>query len=462
MPDDVRTSYLDWLATEDKNRQQQYKKYREYYDGEHGTQLTARQRRYLQIKDGQEFNVNLCAVVVDALAERLKVTGFVADEDQAAQFWEWWTDNRMDGVQNDAHTAGVRDGDTYVIVEWDNEEERPTFCHELAYDGTDGVKIHYASDRRGVPVFASKRWLIGSENGAEAGYKRRLNLYYPDRIEKYVSDQREYEGNWQRYQEEGESWPLWWTRTLAESGEALGLPVAHFKNQGRGFNYGRSELVDAIPVQNALNKSVIDLLAAADVAGFGMLYMLGDDPSGLTITPGAILYSEKPPSEVNIGNISPTDLKPMSDTVDGFKMTMAQVTRTPVSHFQISGHRPAEGTLRQEESGLVAKAGDRQVYFGNAWENVMLMARKLHNVFGPGKLNEEVPISTLWNDPQTRNEKELMETLRIEREALRTPLQVLWGKAGYSPEEIEQMQSTEEYQTRMSLSRLALGPAEAE
>ena len=96
MPDAVRTSYLDWLATEDKNRQQQYKTYQEYYDGEHGTQLTSRQRRYLQIKDGQEFNVNLCAVVVDSLAERLRVTGFSADDTQAAQFWQW----------SDVHPAG--------------------------------------------------------------------------------------------------------------------------------------------------------------------------------------------------------------------------------------------------------------------------------------------------------------------------------------------------------------------
>ena len=447
MPDEVRLSFLDWLATEDQERQDQYEKYREYYEGDHGTQLTERQRRYLQIKDGQEFNVNLMAVVVDALVERLEVLGFAVTDErtydgqaQADVLWQWWTANRMDGVQKDLHTAAVRDGDGYVLLEWDEEGDRPLITHELACAGSEGVKVHYASDRRRTPVFASKRWQVRSEDGSSAGYRRRLNLYYPNRIEKYISDQREFEGAWRRYAEEGEGWPLWWTRDGREGGEPLGVPVVHFRNQGRGYNYGRSELVDAIPVQNALNKSVIDTLAAADTAAFRLLYMLGDDPSGLNIAPGVIIYSEKGPSDVSFGSIPPSDLSQLIRLVDECKVTVAQTTRTPVSYFQISGHRPAEGTLKQEEAGLVAKAVDRQVYFGNAWEDVMALARKLHNTFGQGEtLDEEASISTQWRDAQSRNERELAETMAIHRDKLGVPLETVWRRVGYAPDEIEEM-----------------------
>src|SRR4030067_217864 len=61
---------------EAKPRYSKRRQYREYYDGKHETMLTERQRKYLQIKTGQEFNDNYCPIVVDALAERLVVTGF--------------------------------------------------------------------------------------------------------------------------------------------------------------------------------------------------------------------------------------------------------------------------------------------------------------------------------------------------------------------------------------------------
>lgn len=452
MPDAVKVSFLEWLATEDQERQDGYNKYRDYYEGEHDAQLTDRQRRYLQIKDDQEFNVNLCPVVVDSLAERLTVTGFMAEKGQDEILWQWWTDNRMDGVQKNVHTAAIRDGDGYVMVGLDNEHGRPTFTHEPAFNGTDGVKIHYASEQRQVAVFASKRWRIESENGDDAGYRRRLNLYYPDRVEKYVSDQRAFEGNWVRYQEEGDNfWPIPWTDG---SGQPLGVPIIHWRNQGRGYDYGRSELVDAIPVQNALNKSVIDLLSTADLMGFPLYYMLGDDPSALSIAPGAVIYSNKPANEVTFGKIPPSDLTPMSAIVDQFKITMAQVTRTPVSFFQISGHRPAEGTLKQEEAGLVAKAKDRQVYFGNSWEDAMMLARRLAGVYGE-PMDETITISTQWADAETRNEREHLETLKIKKEALGIPLQRLWAEAGYDADEIAEMEESDEYAARLAMQRNA-------
>ena len=68
--------YLERLReTADQEREGRYRAYREYYDGEHDTQLTDRQRQYLQLKVGEEFNGNYRPIVVDALVERLTVTG---------------------------------------------------------------------------------------------------------------------------------------------------------------------------------------------------------------------------------------------------------------------------------------------------------------------------------------------------------------------------------------------------
>ena len=164
--DQVQRSFLEWLANEDQDRQDTIRDYREWYDGDHGTQLTDRQRRYLQIKHGEEFNDNYCSIVVDALWERLVVTGFDADG-QDSDIWGWWQANRMDRVQGQVHLAAVRDGDSYVLVDWDNDAGGPRFTVELAYDGAEGVKLHYDPERRTQAVFASKRWRIGPFRGVD-------------------------------------------------------------------------------------------------------------------------------------------------------------------------------------------------------------------------------------------------------------------------------------------------------
>lgn len=459
----VRISFLQWLLRQDDDRRQWYGAFREYYDGIHDTQLSSRQRAFLEVKLNEEFNLNYCAVVVDALAERLNVTGFttsavvetIGDDGKpqtrdfmAETMWQWWQANRMDAAQGVAHTAGIRDGDAYVITEWDDDNKRPRWSVEQAFDGADGVEIRYSSERRQEPAYAIKYWRIEGDNPTSAGYVRRMNVYYPDRVEKYISDQRNKSGDWSLI--ETSAW-------VDADGQPLGIPVAHFRNRDQGYNYGQSELVNVIPPQNALNKTVIDLIASADTSGFRIMYMLGDDPSSLSVAPGAIVYSAKPPNMVTFGALEGSNPAPLIDLKDSFAIDIARVSRTPLSYFQISGQRAAEGTLKQEEQGLVSKARKCQVDFGNAWEDAMRMGVKLAVTYGNGAgLDPKAMISTVWNEPQTRDELALMQQLQIKRQALQVPVDVLWGEAGYSPTAIAEMKGSEEYMQRVELMKSGL------
>ena len=454
----VRISFLDWLLHQDQDRREQYTAYREYYDGYHDTQLTDRQRAFLEVKTSQEFNDNFCPVVVDALAERLQVTGFtLPGQEAAAALWQWWQQGRMDGVQGQVHTSAVRDGDAYLIVEWDPINNRPRFSAELAYDGTDGVEVLYSSETR-EPLYAMKYWRVEQESPEDAGYRRRMNVYYPDRIERYQSDERAGGGDWTLIGAD-----VW----LDLAGQPLGLPVIHFRNRGQGYNYGQSELVPVVPLQNALNKTLIDLLATADTAAFRIMYMLGDDPSSLDLTPGSILYSLKPSNQVQFGALDGADLTPLIALKDAFAIEIARVTRTPLSMFQISGQRAAEGTLKQEEQGLVSRAKSRHVEFGNAWENAMTLAMRLAETYGIGYSWPDSlgTLSTVWADPQTRDELALLSVLKIKRESLAVPVVKLWAEAGYSPEEIEEMKQSDEYKARTAMQQAAMemgGPPNGE
>ncbi len=441
------------VLTGSGDQETKYTAYRDYYEGEHDTQLTKRQRKYLQIKLGIEFNANYCPLVVDTLAERLVVTGFTTEKDEEAELlWGWWQANRMDALQGIVHTASVQDGDTYLITSWDNEKSLPKFTYEPAYNGSEGVKIIYSKNRRGTPAYAFKRWTGDSKLD-------RLNLYYPNRIEKYIKggDNQEWSKFIGKDLDDKLTWPLPW---VDGQGQALGLPVTLFKNKDRGRNYGSSELVNVIPLQNALNKAIIDLVAAADTTGFRIYWMLGDDPSDLEVIPGSWVYSEKPPQStadeggVDIGCFPGEDLSKLIDFKDAFAVEIARVSRTPMHYFQISGNRPAEGTLKQEEAGLISRALNRQVTFGNAWEDVLQLAKRLHTTFGGDpKVDLNALISTVWKDPLTRSDKTHLETLTLKK-GLGVPEERLWSEMGYSADVIAEMKESDEFEARQQMRQI--------
>jgi hypothetical protein len=439
----VGETFLEWLAQEDQERQEKYVMYREYYDGEHEVQLTDRAKIYLQVKDPDaDFSINFCPIVVDALAERLKVVGFDAPENGGLEglFWQWWKYNRMDAQSADVHTAAVRDGDTYIIVGWDNEKGRPEFTHELAYNGTEGVKVHYSQEKKDQIDFASKRWIV--DHGEGAGYVRRLNLYYPNRIEKYISTDRVNEGKWTPLSEDDGSWPIPWVDSM---GMPLGVPVVHFRHKAVGYNYGVSELELVISPQNALNKMVIDLLAAADTSSFRIYYFLGTgNTDDVEVAPGSIWSMPNTPAEGAIGYMPGEDLRPMIEVVDTFVKKIAQVTRTPLHYFQVSGQMPSEGSQKEQEAGMISKSLSAATHFGNDWENVLYMGRKLHNMFGEGSMDEDELAETIWGDHEIRD-KDARNRTRAQAAKILTDagasLEAALLTVGFTEEEAESMSS---------------------
>jgi hypothetical protein len=402
---------------------------RDYYNGVHLTQLTERQRKYLQIKTGQEFNDNYCPIVVDSLSERLSVTGFVAvdDELQTAAITDWWSVNRLDAGQSDVHNAAIRDGDTYVLVEWDNVNARPFITFEPAFDGAEGAEIIYDPDKRRRPAYGYKRWK------SEAGL--RMNVYYPDRVEKY--SQGENSGDWSLNTVE-----VW-------VGE---IPLFHFRNRSDGYNYGKSELHDVMPLQNALNKSIIDMIAAADTTGFRMYWMTGGDPSGLVVAPGEFIYTED--ADAKIGYMQGEDLSKLIEFKDSFAMEIARVSRTPLSFFQITRQVASEGTLKQQESGLVSRAKKRQIEFGNTWEDVFKFAVKLHNLFGSEPLYDEAAtISCQWEDPETRDDLGRLQELKAKKD-LGVPEDVIWSEMGYDKATIDTFKQSPDYLASQDMRKL--------
>jgi hypothetical protein len=460
-------AYLNWLAGEEKARQKNIVLARRYFDGDHDVPLTERQKEFLGFSDSGRFAVNYCGKVVGAVVERLLVAGFKSvDAEMAAMAWQWWQANRMDEVQGTVHEGAVRDGEFFVMVDWDGALGWPRIISHPRYTdpqvkGTGfGCKAFYPNDDPSQPMErASKRWTeTVIDDRGQRQTRQRMTDYYPDRVEKYVLATRGgSQAGWEEYAEEdGGVWPLAWKD---QAGRPLGIPVVHFRNSGL-----KTELWDAIPVQDAVNKTALDILAAADACGFRVLVAKGfiptrdgkppenDGSNYLQIAPGSWIAV---PKDAEVDPLEAADLGPMLEALDSWIVKLGLVTDTPVSRFRVTRQVAAENTLKQQEEPLLAKVRRRQTSFGNSWENVMYLGRRLANTFGGAGLDEGVLVETQWEPAETRDEKERIETIGLKVEQLRIPLEVAWAEAGYSQDQIEEMKGTDEYQARAAMREMA-------
>ena len=263
-----RYIFLQAQSAELQQRWNAVRDYRDYYGGDHPVFLTDRQQEYLgPLMTRAEHTVafNVCKAVVDTLRERIKVEGFTgkgaAGEALAEKAAEWFRDAQMDVQQITIHRRTGRDGNGYVIVDWDAEGEHPRWVPGRAYDGREGITYHIDPDTN-QPIMAIKYWTVTNPLGVNHGEKRRT-VYLPDRILRQREDPKGEYGWGPIDPIEGK--PLqWWVNPMPVDGfepdasaEPLGVACVQWQTPG-----GVSDIEDLIGLQNGINKTMLDLLAA--------------------------------------------------------------------------------------------------------------------------------------------------------------------------------------------------------
>ena len=423
----VTESLMQWIQQQAEDRREEYDLTRRYSGGEHDTAVTDRLKKFLPPR--LAFRDNFMNGVVDSLAERLRVIGFHADDEEFGEWaWDMWRKNRMDYAQVVVHTEAVMLGDSYLLCDWDAKNERPRWSHQMP----EMIIPHY-DEVTGSIDWVSKKWIQHPRIGEDP--ETRLNLYYADRVEKYVARG----GVWARHQdEEDEAWPVLW---LDKAGEPLGVPIVHFRNRPMGADFGQSEIINVIPMQDLLNKSLIDLTMILDTLAFPQRYTLNiaHNASRLEIMPGSVAEFHSEYDGGQVGQWTAASVEGPLKAIESLVQHIAGTTRTPQHLFQIAGGVPSGEALKTAESGLVNKAKQRMVNFGNSWEDCMMMAVRIQAAFGTAVAGaDEAMIETTWDDPETRNEQSHMEVLKAKAELEVTKHQI-YREMGYSQEQIDQM-----------------------
>ena len=453
----VDMAYFDALLLDILDDQKNIQLARRYHDGDQDVYLNARVQEFLGMHANNKFRMNVCRTVVSAVVDELDVVGFdtgeVADQDgrkrQAEWAWSVWTENHMDTIQDDVHQGALRDREAFVIVEWDNEKKRPAFTFNKRFvdtaaggDGEGCWMIYENDDPNQRPLAAVKQWteVYYDVNGFKRARTRR-NIYYPERIEKWVND-----GQWRHYEEAGREWPIKW-KSL--DGRPIGIPVIHFKNKDM-----RPEAWDAIPLQDAVNKLLVDVLASSDMSAFRLLVAIGwypttdgsapkpDGSNLLRLAPGQIIGTTKSKSEAGLEKIGGEDVTHLVNTLKDVILFAAQITDTPASRFITTRQVAGNETLKGQEKPLKKKAADRRGLFGGPWAECMEMARRLANLYDGQDMDENVEFVTLWQTSEDLSELEQKMKFGI-------PLENLWAEIGYTPQQIAAMKKSQEYKLRM-------------
>lgn len=417
---------VKWAIANIKYRSTGYSLYSDYYKGKHEIVFSSESYEELFCKIFKDFRENLCGTIVDTVNDKLVLQCVLPSpspldfstigDDQLQEyqpeepdirtrltFEAIWKLNRLDALSIQVHKEALKNGDAYLFV-WPDDNGFPRFH----FNPASLVTVRYSEDSPGTIEMGAKVWKIQK--------RIRLNLYYPDRVEKYITTRESYDRigigeaqqinvtEFQPWTEDGDSgvvpnpWGI--------------IPIFHFANGAEPGQFGISELKDVIPIQRALNKTIVDMLVGSEYQALPQRYALGIevaiDPETGKMKPlfqtdtSRLWFSSNP--DVKFGQFDGANIAQFVTVQDSFRMAASRVSAVPPHYFNFgTGGWPSGEALKTAETRLTAKTINRQVFFGNTWEDAFAFAGLIF-------LKKAMYCTSQWLNTSPQNEKEQAET----------------------------------------------------
>jgi hypothetical protein len=321
------------------DREIPYDTYHDYYNGDHTLNFATNKFRNTFGATFRAFALNLCPLVVDTLADRIRLEGFDVEPDPESdiqpddgtiltEIERLWTFNRMDRRQHEVHHEAFRCGDSYTIVWPDPVTGIPVIWPQDPAQIIVGVNV----DNPNLLNWAFKIYRTSEE------YVR-VTVYLPEGIWKYQSINRNRTGrisvrlsDYEPLRIEGESWPV--------PNPLLQVPVFPFRNNSGNESEGRSELRDLIPVQDAINKTLMDMIVGQEYFSLPQRWVTGIEPTydshGKEVAPFDSVIGKlwtAAAKDVNFGQFPAADVSMLQKNADGLIEKFAIISRIPLHYI---------------------------------------------------------------------------------------------------------------------------------
>jgi hypothetical protein len=411
--------------------------FQSYYDNEAGiiALLDTEERRTFKTFLA-EASANWCELVVNAVAERLQVTGFnFGADDDSELAWSIWQANQLDAYAALVQIDALVMSSSFVLVQPDD-------------DNPAGVCISVES-----PMQATVLYEPGNPRKRIAGYKRYgLDYQYPQAVALAAQQPSNVEVLFT--EDEIVTWNPGVSRDTPQidPNPAGVVGLIEVIPQPRSLLPPRSELHSAMSIQDRINTTIFNKLVATDYGAFRQIWATGirvaasvlrqPNPDGSTtpvpvtrpfdVGANRLLTNENPDGK--FGSFPESTLAGYLSSIEQDMLQLGAITQTPAHYFQLTRMvNLAADAIRAAEAGLIAKCKLRQLYIGEAYEEAMRVALGLVGSPAATYTNAEV----IWADPATASEATRADAL-TKMAALGVPREVIWAKWGASPQEIEQ------------------------
>jgi hypothetical protein len=404
--------------------------------------------------------VNYCGVVVDALAERIGVSGFNFHEDDKASAAanEMWQANNLDAGFNRGIREGLTKGEFSLSVWPDEDSSEPRICIEDPLETIVAVNPADQQDRRA----ALKRW-----PDADLGVVF-ATLYMPDAIYKFqadapgattlpIVDTVTVAGSaWRRRIVDGEPWPL-----PNPYGE---VPIFPIPNRPDTKGVGVSELELVLPIQDLINANIANVMLAGLYGAFRQKWATNFQPvvdpttkapvMPWNISEDSIFTAPPPPpgssASTQFGEFDQTDLSGYLKTHDSLILALATTTRLP-GHYLLgsAGVMPSGEALTAAERGLAEKARERGIDMKDPIEDAQRFAFKIASQNEKlssaararfAKWASMTDAAAILRDPESHTESQHIDALGKMKALLGLPNRYVWAKVPLSPDEIRQVE----------------------
>lgn len=404
----------------------------QYYAGEQPLSFLAPEAKKALGDRFARITSNVPHLAVTALAERLRVTGLRTAGQPNAGLWSGWIANDLDQQAPVAHREALALGRSYVIV-WAGPAGRPQVTIESAHQ----VNVLRDPATRAVTA-ALKRW-----SGDGRGH---AVLFEPDQITRYRSDARVADpASLTGLPATG------WTTTKVLPNPLGVVPVVPLVNGDRLLDLdGRSEMADLLPLVDALNKLLADLMVASEYFARPRRWA-----TGVELEERAVLDEEtgQPTGETELGNPFPEGNRMMTSEApeakfgqlpaadlsayeNGVRVLLGQimaVSALPAHYVGVFTNNPTSAdSLRASEASLAARAEARQATFGRSWEQVVRLMHAVEHGSDPATLD----VSVQWADPATRSVAQEADAVMKLHGAGLLPARYALARLGYADDEL--------------------------
>jgi len=424
---DYREAWVKWAIDAIADSLEAYEKYESYYIGDHELEFAT--DRWIEAFGDtfEEFSDNWCQIVVDSVVQRLEITGWTTDNGENADTKlaeEIWDENELHIEEGDLYTGTLVKGDGYLMV-WPDPDEDPledegNVC-EVYYNDALFTQVYYDPEHRRKIARGTKRFLDLEGNV-------HLNIYTPEWIYKFQNTVGHDPQRLALMEMNGETLdilPSGWAQVEKIKNPYDIVPIFHFRNRTGVGTHGLSELKSVIPVQNAVNKMLMDLMVGSEFGSFRQKWIAGggvpknaDGTTGWRAGGSRVWHTTDP--DAKFGEFGQIDLEPIYRSIEALVTHLAKISQTPMHYLRVSGDMPSGEALKTAESGLVEKVQDRQKNWGSPWSKAMGFAIRIRKGSYP-----ETPVFPVFRDAETRHDLEQAQTAQL-KAILGIPLEQLW------------------------------------